>query len=73
MKRFMIEMKRIYQILHIYIKRRCERSFGRDVCSKLYYRVHACDEGFALTHSVKRDTRFLESECISDRCVFVGK
>ena len=48
---------------------RCQKKLGSEECSKIYYRIHSCEEGFKLTHSGKRDTRSLIEEGISGYCM----
>ena len=48
-------------------EQRCEKILGKDITSKILYRVHSTQEAFPLTHSGKRDTRAIEKEGISPK------
>ena len=43
-------------------KKRCEKVFGNDVSSKLFFRIHSSKESFKLTKSGKRDIKALIEE-----------
>ncbi len=56
--------KSMYEIIYS-AEKRCQQLLGKDITSKILYRIHNNKEGFPLTHSGKRDTTALEREGIS--------
>lgn len=43
-------------------KKRCEKVFGNDVSSRIFFRIHSSEESFKLTASGKRDIKALIEE-----------